>query len=196
MTEAVRDILQFWFGELDKQGISPPDKQALWFSASDETDRYCRETFGDLVEQAIAGELDHWQGSGDSLMALVVLLDQMTRNIHRDTPRAFAGDARALQLALGVIDGGQHHDMPAIHRVFLYLPLEHSEDLATQQRCVALFAELDDQYPGGEISGFARYATAHHEVIEQFGRFPHRNNILGRESTARELQYLKTHGGF
>jgi uncharacterized protein (DUF924 family) len=130
------------------------------------------------------------------MVALVLLLDQFTRNIFRGTAKAFAGDPRALELAQRCIADGRYHRLPAIHRVFVLMPLEHSEQLAIQQQCVALFEELISVSGLEQISGFNRYAAAHRDVIARFGRFPHRNAILGRESTPAEITHLETHGGF
>ena len=192
----ITDIHQFWFGPLDDRGFAAPDRHPLWFSANPHTDADVAARFGALVDRAVAGGLDHWAASDNGVIALVLLLDQFTRNIHRGTPRAFSGDARALDIARRVLAGGRHRTLPAIHRVFLYLPLEHSEELAVQENCVALFAELAAEAGAQEIGEFARYARAHRDVIARFGRFPHRNAILGRQSTAQELAYLERHGGF
>ncbi len=144
----------------------------------------------------MAGGLQDWEASDRGLVALVVLLDQFTRNIYRGTPAAFSGDARALALAQHCIVHGHHQRLPAIHQVFLYLPLEHAEDLDVQEECVSLFEELAGITGLAQIADFTRYAVAHRDVIARFGRFPHRNDILGRTSTAEELDYLKTNGGF
>ncbi len=196
MDSAIEDIHQFWFGELDEQGFCAPSFHSLWFKKSDATDRHCREQFGPWVERAIDGELAHWKADSRSLIALILLLDQFTRNIYRDSAEAFAGDAQALAAATACVDSGRHLQLPPIHRVFLYMPLEHSEDLETQQRCVALFEALATETGDADIAGFGRYAVAHRDVIAQFGRFPHRNAVLGRESTAAEIEYLNNHGGF
>jgi uncharacterized protein (DUF924 family) len=196
MTDTLNSILQFWFGELDDDGLCGPEQNALWFKSSAETDRLIRDKFGELVDRAIAGNLDHWEETDEGLIALVLLLDQFTRNIFRDTPLAFSGDNKALDLALRNIATGRYKNLPLVHRVSLFLPLEHSEALAIQERGVALFAELIAESGHEMIIGFGRYATAHRDVIEQFGRFPHRNAILGRISTEAELAYLDTHGGF
>lgn len=190
----INAIHRFWFGELNAAGLAERERYALWFSASPEADTQCRERFGAALEKARAGQLAHWTGSDRGLVALVVLLDQFSRNIHRDTPRAFAADAQALALAQDAVKSGRHKRLPAIHRVFLYLPLEHSEDLQIQCESVQLFSGLAAEAPDTE--GFLRYARAHHAVIERFGRFPHRNAILGRASSEQELEYLAKHGGF
>jgi len=196
MDPAIDNIHQFWFGDLDATGMCAQEKSQLWFRKSDDTDRLCRQRFGDRVELALGGGLTDWEASDRGVVALVLLLDQFTRNIYRNTARAFAGDSRALGLAQSTILSGQYRRLPAIHQVFLFLPLEHSEDLATQEQCVALFDGLAAATGSAQIADFGRYAQAHHEVISQFGRFPHRNALLGRSSTAAENEYLKIHGGF
>lgn len=196
MTNTIEAIHHFWFGELDDDGLCISDRNSRWFGADPDTDATCRGQFGDSLERALEGELDQWADSDRGLVALIVLLDQFSRNIHRGTARAFAGDDRALALAAAAIDSGRHLRLPAIHRVFLYLPLEHREDLETQDRCVALFRELEDTTEDAMFAGFTRYAVAHRDVIAQFGRFPHRNALLGRTSSPEELAYMEQHGGF
>ncbi|MEH6518633.1 MAG: DUF924 family protein [Halioglobus sp.] len=196
MDTAIRDIHNFWFGPLDADGFCQQSYHSLWFKKSDATDLACREQFGDSVQQALAGDLDHWADEPPGLIALILLLDQFTRNIFRGTAQAFAGDQRALAAALVAIDMQQHLTLPAIHRVFLYMPLEHSEDMALQERCVSLFEALVEETGSADVKGFSRYAGAHRAVIAEFDRFPHRNVILGRESTQQELAYLAKQGGF
>jgi uncharacterized protein (DUF924 family) len=195
MTESIDTIHRFWFGELNDKGLSGAEFQSLWFKKSEVTDQRIQERFGDLIQQAVAGQLNDWVTTDHGLVALIILLDQFTRNVCRNSPSAFSADPLALKLALQAVDNGRHLDLPAIHRVFLYLPLEHSEDLAIQEKCVALFEELVKSVGAG-VEGFAGYATAHRDVIARFGRFPHRNAILGRDSSKEELEYLATHGGF
>ena len=196
MDTAIRDIHNFWFGPLDADGFCQPSYHSLWFKKSDSTDLTCQQQFGDCVAQALAGDLDHWAEHPQGLTALILLLDQFTRNIFRDTAQAFSGDQRALAAALVAIDNQQHLKLPAIHRVFLYMPLEHSEEMTIQERCISLFEALVEETASADIESFGRYAHAHREVIAEFGRFPHRNAILGRESTRQELDYLAKHGGF
>ena len=196
MADLINSILEFWFGEVNEQGLCAPDHQSLWFKSSASTDQHCREIFGDCVDRAISGELDNWPDTDAGLIALVILLDQFTRNIYRGTAKAFSGDNRALNLARFTIQAGRDKGLPTIYRVFLYMPLEHNENIEVQNECVALFAELATESGEDSVAGFARYAVAHRDVIARFGRFPHRNAILGRESTKAELGYLDTHGGF
>jgi uncharacterized protein (DUF924 family) len=196
MEKIIDDILMFWFGPLDDQGLSQAEQHGLWFKSSGSTDQKIREQFGASVEQALGGELNNWASSERGLMALILLLDQFTRNIYRGTPAAFSGDASALALAQAAIADNRHLKLPLIHRVFLYLPLEHSEAMQDQDRCVALFEEMTTATGLEQMVGFTRYASAHRDVIAQFGRFPHRNPILDRDSNAAEEAYMATHGGF
>jgi uncharacterized protein (DUF924 family) len=196
MQAAIEKIHDYWFGELDDRGLCREDRNALWFTTREETDAVCRSRFGPLVAQALAGELEDWSLRDRGLVALILLLDQFTRNIYRGSARAFAGDGRALALAQHAIETGHYQRLPAIHQVFLYLPLEHSEDLEVQEECVTLFEELAAVTGSSEIAGFTRYAVAHRDVIALFGRFPHRNAVLGRDSTPEELAYLEKHRGF
>lgn len=196
MDAKVQRLHDFWFGPLDDAGFCAPAQHDLWFKKSDVTDATCRREFGDWVEQALAGELDHWADSDPGLVALVILLDQFTRNIYRDSPKAFAGDPKALALVQACIAAGHHQRLPAIHQVFLFMPLEHSEDLDVQEECVALFEELAAITGSELMRNFTGYAVAHREVIARFGRFPHRNRILGRQSSAEEEAYLARNGGF
>lgn len=196
MDSPVEAIHDFWFGPLDETGLCADDRNALWFKGDEKNDDRLREHFGELVTRALADELDHWAGSDPGLIALVLLLDQFTRSLHRGTAKAFAGDERALGLAQHCIETGHYQRLPAIHQAFLYMPLEHCEDPEVQEECVTLFEELAVVTGSEAIAGFTRYAVAHRDVIAQFGRFPHRNALLGRESTPEELDYLQKHGGF
>jgi uncharacterized protein (DUF924 family) len=196
MEDEISAIHQFWFGPLDDAGFAAAQQNQLWFSASKETDTALRSRFGPLVTAALAGELNHWTAGDMGLVALVLLLDQFTRNIYRGTPQSFAGDGAALELAQSSLASRRHEALPPIHQVFLFLPLEHCENLAVQEQCLRLFSELADRSDADLIHGFARYAEAHRDVIARFGRFPHRNAILGRASTAEELAHLEQHGGF
>ena len=192
----IDDILMFWFGPLSNEGLSKPEQQGLWFKSSADTDKKCDHLFGAAVAQAIAGELDEWADSDRGLLALILLLDQFPRNIYRGTAAAFSGDSRALRLALQAVADNRHIDIPLIHRVFLFLPLEHSEDIAVQEQCVVLFEEMATATGLDQMAGFSRYAVAHRDVVARFGRFPHRNDILGRQSTPVETEHMATHGGF
>jgi len=161
-------------------------------------DAQIRSRFGPLLEQALAGGLTHWDASPPGALARILLLDQFTRNAYRDTARAFAGDALALAGAQELVAGGADRRLAPLQRWFVYLPFEHAEDLALQQRSVALFSQLQqesaqetDAQNCGDFAGALDYSLRHRAVVARYGRFPHRNSILGRSSTAAELEYLR-----
>jgi uncharacterized protein (DUF924 family) len=173
-------ILEFWFGDA---GAERPE----WFRKDDAFDATIRQRFGAQVETALAGGLREWMAGRDSALARVLLLDQFTRNIYRGTPRAFAGDALALQAVRAMVASGFDMQLPPLRRVFVYLPFEHSEDMTMQRESLRLIGALGRE-------GYLDYARRHAEVIERFGRFPHRNAILGRMSTPEEIEFLKQPG--
>jgi uncharacterized protein (DUF924 family) len=180
------DVHSFWFGEPGSADYLRP--RALWFTKSDATDRLIAERFGPLVERALLGQHDDWAVTPRG--ALVILLDQFTRNIHRGTPRAFAGDARALALATRLVDTSRDMTLAPVERWFVYMPLEHSERLLDQYESVRLFERL----AADGLDAPLEWARRHFEVVRRFGRFPHRNAILGRASTPDEVEYLKRPG--
>lgn len=182
------DILQFWFGEPGSVDYLRP--RSLWFTRSDATDRAIAERFGPAVEAALIGQHDDWAATPRGALALVILLDQFTRNIFRGTPRAFAGDARALALATRLVDTARDLALAPVERWFVYMPLEHSERLLDQYESVRLFERL----AADGLDAPLEWARRHFDVIRQFGRFPHRNAILGRESTPAEIEFLKQPG--
>jgi uncharacterized protein (DUF924 family) len=181
------DVLLFWFGPPAERG----KPQARWFVKSDAFDRECRERFLPVHEEAAAGKLIRWKDNPADCLALILLLDQLPRNMFRGTPRAFATDPQALETARHAVAQGHDRLMLPVERMFVYLPFEHSESLADQDRACELtrpltaFAETPEAY---------RYAVLHRDVVARFGRFPHRNSILGRASTAEEIEFLKQPG--
>ena len=188
-----KDVLEFWFRDATSSPEALERRGAVWFSADPAFDRECATRFGVLLEDATVGVLDGWAETSPGRLALVILFDQMPRNIHRGTPAAFAHDARAAAHCVAGIESGQDRSLHPIERVFLYMPLQHAEDLGLQRRSVEQFeslaAEADDAWRD-RFTENAHYARLHHDIVERFGRFPHRNRILGRESTEEELRYL------
>lgn len=169
-------VLSFWFAE---------GREDQWFERSDTFDRAVERTLGGLHAEAAGGAIDCWAATPRGALALIILLDQVPRNLYRGTARAFATDAKALAICHAALAAGHDGALATDHeRVFLYLPLEHSEDLADQERCVALCAGLAD-------SQFHRYAVLHRDIIARFGRFPHRNDALGRETSSEEAAFLQ-----
>lgn len=194
--EQIADVLDFWF-EGPLADVDPARLSPRWFRADPAFDARIRERFGARVEQALAGELEAWAASAPGWLALLLLLDQFPRNLFRGTARAFAGDKRARQLAWQGIERGDDQHLPPPARLFCYLPLEHAEDAVLQVRCVGLFEALLKAAPVAQheaFAGFLDYARRHREVIERFGRFPHRNAALGRSSSAAEKAYLAQPG--
>ncbi len=185
-----RSVLDFWFG-------TPGDAEhgrarKVWFAKDDAFDAEVRERLGPAIEQALRGELDPWAEEPHSALAQILLLDQLTRNAFRGTPRAFAGDARALAAASRMVGERSDEALPGFMRPFVYLPFEHAEGMAMQDEAVRLFTRLVAEDPGQQT--VLDYAHKHRDVIERFGRFPHRNAILGRLSTAEELEFLMQPG--
>lgn len=181
------DVLDFWFGAPDAPDFGK--SRPLWFTKSDATDQQVRNLFGSTVEAALSGCND-WAATPCGALASIIVLDQFTRNIYRDTPRSFAGDPEALRLASRLVDRGDDRALAPVERWFAYMPFEHSEFLNDQLESVRLFEQLArDGLPEP-----LPFAIKHCEVIERFGRFPHRNSILGRESTAVEVSFLKEPG--
>lgn len=174
----VGDVLRFWFDELGRKG---------WFAKDDAIDAQIRQRFSPLIDELAALPLEASLTSADRALASVIVLDQFPRNVFRGDACAFATDAQALVVAKEAIACGLDQELPVERRVFLYLPFEHSEELADQERCIALMAPLGDEE-------YTRYAHAHSNVIKRFGRFPHRNAVLGRTPTLDELVFLKQPG--
>ena len=190
-------VLNFWFGELNEKGRADELHVRRWFAKDPNFDEEIRREFGELYEAVVCGERDDWLESERGLLAIVVVIDQFSRNLFRDSAAMYAHDARALEVALMGIQRGDDRTLQHAERSFLYMPLMHSEDPATQRRCVALFTAWRDELKGDARESVAfslRFAIDHMEIVERFGRFPHRNEILGRESTAEELEFLKQPG--
>ncbi|SDJ34418.1 DUF924 family protein [Pseudomonas indica] len=194
-----QSLLDWWFGE--DRTASAADvaaaKNGLWFGYRDSKDAEARERFGDLTEQALAGGLSEWTAEPHGWLALILLLDQLPRMIHRGTPHAFAGDVRSRELVRHGLEQHWEEALRPIEQVFVYLPLEHAEDRDSQTLSVERFRDLREASSVDEdelFAGFLDYAERHRAVIERFGRFPHRNAILGRETTEEEGVFLQGPG--
>jgi uncharacterized protein (DUF924 family) len=190
--DPVEEILQFWFDVPDRPGSDYGQQRSVWFKKDPAFDATIRQQFLSLYEQAAAGHLNHWQPQPRPCLALLLLLDQFPRNLFRGDPRSFATDAQALAIAHQAIAQGFDQTLAPVERVFVYLPLEHSENLADQDQCVALFEQLHRHHP--DFASTLDFAHRHREVIQRFGRFPHRNAILGRPSTPAEAEFLQQPG--
>lgn len=208
--ESPESVLAFWFGypEPDSgKGMSAIDEigeaevakrqSSLWWGKDAAVDAHMRQRFAACVSGALTGRLDAWAASAQGRLALILLCDQFTRNMYRDTPSAFKGDAFALAHARAGRMQGQDYELRLIERVFFYMPFEHSEQLADQDEAVMLMTALQSSARKADQSlyaGYVDYARAHQRIIARFGRFPHRNAILGRETSAEESEFLQTPG--
>lgn len=197
MASPSQQLLNWWFGEGATAVEIAAEKSRLWFGYRPEQDAEAQRRFGTLTRQALAGELDDWTATPQGWLALILLLDQLPRMIYRGTAQAFSGDERALQLVRdGMAHGGDVLLAP-IQRVFIYLVLEHAEHLSVQDQALVQFQQLLDiaEAPERELfADFLDFAERHRHVIARFGRFPHRNEILGRESSEAELAFLAEPG--
>jgi len=190
-------VLQFWFGSDPADVVVAREKGGMWWKSDPAIDDLLRTRFAELVEKAGRGELNEWATTPHGLLALIILTDQFPRNIHRGTPRAFSFDALARAHCRNGIARGIDIRLRPIERVFHYLPLEHSESLPDQDESVRLFAGLAQTAtkPTRELfDGYLKYAEQHRNIIARFGRFPHRNRMLGRTSTTEEQAFLQTPG--
>lgn len=191
------DVLQFWFGAHVVDADVVAERNALWFRGGADVDAAIRARFSGLREAAIDGQLDDWLAFPRGRLAQVLLVDQFSRNLFRDDAQAFAHDALARTWCTQGLDNNVDRSLRPIERVFLYLPLEHSEMLAHQQRSVELFEALHDNASSDtreSFAGYLDYARRHYAIVARFGRFPHRNEALGRSSTAEELVFLEQPG--
>lgn len=188
-------VLEYWLGAEMPTDASALSRQALWFQPSEDIDEEIRRRFGNLLLETLAGKLNDEAQMPLGWLAQIIVLDQFTRNAYRGTAKAFAGDAQALQLVRHGINQcfDIHEDIPSVARIFIYLPLEHAEDLVLQAQSVVAFEQLAQEATPQTQQFFTAaldYAIRHQQVIERFGRFPHRNVLLGRASTHEEQQYL------
>ena len=179
------EVLDFWFG------TPPGNARAEWFRKDASFDEEIRRRFGDLHAAAARRELEAWRAAPQPMLALVIVLDQFSRNLYRNDARAFAQDAHALECAQQAVARGDDGLLLPVQRQFLYLPYEHSEDLADQERGLELMHALDAYE---ETRGVSEWAVRHRDIVRRFGRFPHRNAALGRASTAEEVEFLRQPG--
>ncbi|PTT24122.1 DUF924 family protein [Aeromonas sp. HMWF017] len=191
-------LLALWFGDEADDVLRATRQAPLWWGKNSKTDALLASRFGELAEAAAKGSLAHWADLPSGRLALILLLDQLPRNIRRGTPAAFAQDPLARDLCLKGLSIGADKSLSPLERVFFYLPLEHAESREQQARSVALFEALAAEQAGtpaqATFAGFADFARRHQVIIERFGRFPHRNDILGRTSTPKEAVFLQQPG--
>lgn len=191
--ELYEEVLGFWLGPLDASGRASKEQAARWFTRDPAFDQEIRERFGALYEEILRGEHQGWLGTPRGRVAYVIVLDQLSRNMFRGSGRMYDGDARALEVAREGVEGGDDRQLAYAERSFLYMPFMHAEDLEAQERCVELFRALEGA-ASAEKGSATDYAVQHLDIVRRFGRFPHRNALLGRESTPEELAFLEQPG--
>lgn len=190
MDAQAQAVLDFWFGA--PQSPENGHAREVWFRKDAAFDAEIARRFGPTIEAALAAGLEEWDDTPRGTLARIIVLDQFTRNVFRDTPRAFAGDAFALAAARRLVVDGTDLTLPPYERSFAYMPFEHSEDLVAQDIGVQLFSALAKQHSA--LEDMLQWSVRHREVIARFGRFPHRNAILGRVSTPEEIEFLAKPG--
>ncbi len=183
------EILDFWFGREGEERYG--EFRESWFQKDEEFDGEIRDRFLEDYERAARGEYDGWREEPESCLALVILLDQFPRNLFRNDPRTHATDNKALETSKSSIKQGIDRELQAFQRMFLYMPFMHSEDLEDQSRSVELFQNLAAEENSPDVTEFAE---GHRDIVERFGRFPHRNEVLGRRSTPEEVKFLEQPG--
>jgi len=194
LPEHVQGVLDYWFEDGLKLGWPSRNLNSFWFGKDAERDRHIEAQFGDLVRLALDGGLHDWEAAPASRLALIILLDQFTRNVFRGTATAFAGDVRAGVLVTTGLAQGLDETLPWIGRTFFLMPLMHAEDMALQDEGVARFTALREAAPPAlrdKMSDQVQSANEHRDIVARFGRFPHRNAALGRASTTEEAEFLR-----
>ncbi|MDW3095433.1 MAG: DUF924 family protein [Gammaproteobacteria bacterium] len=195
MQQETEKIIEFWFGSLKSMTDLAQDKSAMWFVNGSDYDDMIRENFLSIYKQACDGHLEAWQESPRTLLALIILLDQFSRHIYRNSAQSFAQDQKVVEIVKKGIDEGLDQSLYFIERKFFYMPLMHAEDIVTQELAVSMFTKLRDEVPDELKHVFSKslsFAESHFYVISNFGRFPELNQILGRESTPAEIEFLAT----
>jgi uncharacterized protein (DUF924 family) len=180
-----QEVLDFWFGREGEESYG--EFREAWFNRDPEFDREIRDRFESVYEEAAAGRLDHWKSEARSCLALIVVLDQFPRNMYRGDARMYAADEKAREAARHAVEHAYDRELSPYGRLFMYLPFEHSEELDDQRLSVELFRGLATEMGSEDLLG---YAVRHLEIVERFGRFPHRNEILGRRTTPEETKFL------
>lgn len=190
-------VITFWLGELDERGCADAEHSARWWMKDEDFDRQVESLFAGTYEDIVAGHHDTWLDSARGRLAAILVLDQFARNMFRGTPRMYAADSLAQRLVREGIERGHDRALPLDARLFFYMPLMHAEDEASQDQCVEIFESIQSELEGelaSHCDGFVRAARQHRDIVARFGRFPHRNAILGRETDGEEARFLRQPG--
>ncbi|MEQ8279042.1 MAG: DUF924 family protein [Deltaproteobacteria bacterium] len=190
-------VLDFWFGELDAEGHADAAHKKRWWMKDPAFDEEIRTRFLALYERIVAGEHEDWRDTARGALAYIIVLDQFSRNMFRDTGRMYAADDRAVAATKGAVERGLDRELGPAERTFLYMPLMHSEQLGDQEDCVSLFERLEAELEGAAAQAVAQnvdYAKRHRDIVARFSRFPHRNHLVDRPTTDEEAEFLKQPG--
>lgn len=192
-------ILNFWFGNLKDNEIPSQECRRIWWIKDDENDKKIKDHFENDLALARKGDLEDWELTPSGTLALILLLDQFPRNIYRGTLRAFSQDQKAIEICIGGIERGFDTNLHAVKRIFFYMPLMHSEDMGMQEKSIERYSTLKELFTvppllAKMVSENLNYAHSHYAIVKKFGRYPHRNHILGRESTPEETRFLTEPG--
>ena len=191
--ESITEVLDFWFASREPDAAGIDSRMELWFGTDESVDQELSERFGELLQSAGKGELDDWAATPTGRLALILLLDQYSRNINRGSAAAFEYDRKALGLCVEGVNQGAHKQLDPFQQAFLFMPLQHAESMKVQEKSVEVFQALAQSVPETlreTFDNMAHYAELHRDIVKQFGRFPHRNKLLGRDNTAEEESYL------
>jgi uncharacterized protein (DUF924 family) len=197
MSDPIEDVLDFWFGELNEFGCSSPEHRKRWWTKSDAFDDAIKSHFLHEYEAVVAAERETWRNTERGALAYIIVLDQFSRNMFRGAPEMFAADELSREACREGLDAGFDTELAFDERVFFYLPLEHSESIADHLRCHEIFERLLESAPEdleADAKYYLDYASQHRAIVERFGRYPHRNETLGRASTPEETEFLKEPG--
>jgi len=193
----IQRVLDFWFCDSELDSPQLDSRMDRWFGANDELDEQIRQEFGELIEMASSDQLDTWTQTPQGRLALIILLDQFRRNIYRGTVDAYTHDKKALRFAIEGTMAGDHKQLSSVQRMFFFMPLQHAESLKIQEKSVSIFNALARAVPGTLHETFlaaAQFAELHRDIVAEFGRFPHRNAVLGRPNSSSETDYLSSDG--
>ncbi|MFC3909365.1 DUF924 family protein [Legionella dresdenensis] len=195
MKSKIEQIISFWFGDSFEDEFPPRSVSDRWYSFHPDLDAIIRKNFLNDIEKALAGQYDDWSTTSEGRLALIILLDQFTRHVYRNTAQAFAGDEKALSLVYQPCHMPMGTNLLLCQKMFYYAPLEHSEKLCDQKLHISIYDDWVEKLPKNVVSKlqyYLKWVYVHYEVIHKYGRFPWRNDLLGRETTAEEIDYLKT----
>ena len=197
--EIINEIIRFWFGKLNENGVPSKEKQKIWWIKDPKIDEFIKKNYEKYIIKAVNEELYQWEKTPDGTLALIIVLDQFSRNVFRNSAKSFTQDKMALKISNACIKNSYDLELEPIMKSFIYMPYMHSEDINDQLESLKKYDELEKESRSNPelhriIVQSKDFAQKHYEIIKKYGRYPHRNSILGRKSTDEEIEFLKTKG--